>query len=290
MKTIHIKIRNIFYKGTYWRIPATLTAEELRKRADILAGGDASTDNMVNEADDFGPLAVSDSEDEDDNAQHSRMNQANSLMYNDSDGEDEVRQPLKLKEPKAATKKINIFDMIKNNEDSNDSNEPANQSNIHDTHEASDDDGNSTSHTIRSKKRGILIDSDSDTEPEPEPQPEEVEINTEEFSSQMIRSRLAALEDSESGESDHDDDEISHSTTKKARNRIESDESDNENDIKSPSSPVTDTSNTAVQLNKRQRARNDDNDDNDAELDTIPSAPQLKKPKLSIVDDDDASD
>lgn len=289
MKTIHNKIRNIFYKGTYWRIPATLTAEELRKRADILAGGDASTDNMVNEADDFGPLAVSDSEDEDDNAQHSRMNQANSLMYNDSDGEDEVRQPLKLKEPKAATKKINIFDMIKNNEDSNDSNEPANQSNIHDTHEASDDDGNSTSHTIRSKKRGILIDSDSDTEPEPEPQPEEVEINTEEFSSQMIRSRLAALEDSESGESDHDD-EISHSTTKKARNRIESDESDNENDIKSPSSPVTDTSNTAVQLNKRQRARNDDNDDNDAELDTIPSAPQLKKPKLSIVDDDDASD
>lgn len=267
-----------------------MSAYELRKRADILAGGDASADNAENEAEDFGPLEVSDSEDDDDNVPHRRKIQANSLMYNDSDGEDEVRQPLKLKDPKTTSKKINIFDMIKNNEDSNDSIDPANQSNIPDTHEVSDDDGNSTSHAIRAKKRGTLIDSDSDsdTKPDPEPQPEEVEINTEEFSSQMIRSRLAALEDSESGQSD--DDDISHSTTKKARNRIESDESDNENDEKYPSSPVIETNNTPAQLNKRQRSGIDDNDDNDAELDTIPSARKLKKPKLSIIDDDDASD
>lgn len=270
-----------------------MSANELRMRANILSGDYAETDNIESNDDDFGPLQVSDSDDDDidtnatalKNVQQNRKQRTNNLMYNDSDSEDDQRLPLKLTDKKKPAKKINIFDMIKNNDDNDNSNEQTNQSNA-DKEPASDDDDDddvSISRMNRPKKRATMIDSDSEPDDKPEEEPEEVEINTEEFSSQMIRSRLAALEDSDSDA--ENDEPISRTTvTKMSKNVIGSDESDNENDKSALVAPAHDS---PTQLNKRQRSGIEDDDDEIDNDGTLAAARQHKKPRLSIVDDDD---
>lgn len=268
-----------------------MTGNELQMRANIISGDYAEPDNIGFD-DDFGPLQVSDSDDDDiDNTatalkkdQQNRKERTNNLMYNDSDSEDELRLPLKPIEKKKSTKKINIFDMIKNNDDNDNYNDQTIQSNV-DNELASDDDDDANSlHMNRSKKRPTVIDSDSESDEKPEAKSEEMEINTEEFSSQVIRSRLAALEDSDS-EPDNDPQMSRSIATKKSRNVIESDDSDNENKMPAPNAAIPDS---PTQLHKRQRSGIDDDEiDNDG-----PFAPvrQHKKPRLSIVDDDDTSE
>lgn len=268
-----------------------MTGNELQMRANILSGDYAEADNIEINDDDFGPLQVSDSEDDDiDTAaaalksdHKNRKERTNNLMYNDSDSEDELRLPLKPTDTKKPNKKINIFDMIKNNDDNDNSNDQTNQSNA-DNEPASDDDDDddaNMSHMNRSKKRPTIIDSDSEPDEQPETQSEEMEINTEEFSSQVIRSRLAALEDSDS-EAENEEPMSRTTATKKSRNVIESDDSDNEN--KMPASNAA-THDSPTQLNKRQRSGIDDDEiDNDGPLAPVR---QHKKPRLSIVDDDD---
>lgn len=272
-------------QGTYWRIPSNMTAAELRTRANILSGDDADAANNEND-DDFGPLQVSDSDDDGDNAlsvveddQQTRKQRTDNLMYTGSDDDDAVRSPPKPKAAvKIAAKKMNIFDMIKSRDDNDGSADETLRSST-----------SSGSLAGCSKQRAAIIDSDgSDAEPD------EVEVNTEEFSSQMIRKRLAALEDSDSGESDRDDEMMSranNSTAKKARNAIESDESDAESDKQPASSPPARPPTAAAtvsptQLNKRQRAGIEDDAGTDDDGALAPARP-YKKPKLSIVDDDD---
>lgn len=131
----------------------------MRLAANLLSGEPIEN---IEEVEEFERLYVSDSEDDSFSEigrdRQNRQQKANELIYNQSDNEDELRTPLKPKQNK--NHGINLFDMIKDN----------------DTDKMEEDDNvlNDNANTT-----GAVFDS-------------------EEFNSQVIRSRMAELEDSDS--------------------------------------------------------------------------------------------
>lgn len=202
-------------------------------------------------------------------ASDARREAFNTLIYNDSDQEDSVSVPTPVKQtekngkqkPKA---KINIFDMIKNNADDeskenkeNDENNKNNETNDFEIDsedirgrlaELQDSDGSDTEHnqTIKKvtnvRKRITIVDSDTDSDNDGGVS--KIKANakmqdgsqdageSQDFSSQSIRSRLAELDDSDS-----DDDmnqlpanknaKLNTSNSSKRQTIIDTDESSN---------------------------------------------------------------
>lgn len=143
-----------------------MNAHQMRLVAKILGGETIESSNNGAE-EDFERLYVSDSDDESfteiEMNRQSRLQKANELIYNDSDDENE-RQSIAI--TKIPTNEENMFDMIKNG-----------------TEQMDQDD-----------------DHDED---EPENQRNAAgAFESEEFNSQMIRQRLAELDDSDN-ESDN---------------------------------------------------------------------------------------
>lgn len=231
-----------------------MTATEMRLAANILSG--EPIENIESEeVEDFERLYVSDSDDDSfseiERDRQNRQQKANELIYNESDKEDEQRTPLKP-EPKLNKKKgINLFDMIKDGSD-----------NMEQDDDATNDDANTT---------GAAFDS-------------------EEFNSQVIRSRLAQLEDSDS---DNENGIYAHSICALSFDVISilqliyvflylivngASEQATNNDSDDESSS-----------NKRERSGAEYTgaaSDDDEEI----LIPQKKKVKLSIIDDDDDDD
>lgn len=213
-----------------------MTAAEMRLRSNLLSGddiGDASANEMIQVDDDFERLHVTNSDSELDEDigrvvenREAKRQKVNDLMYNDSDNEDEQRSPLKPSKDKKSKKsgqKINIFDMVKN---SGDNDKEAN--NVYDENEMEinsedirsriaqldDSDTSDVEQTAKAvkqpRKRIAIVDSDSEDDDvqmignSVENDAEivlpnaDMEPNSEDFSSQAIQSRLAALEDSDS--------------------------------------------------------------------------------------------
>lgn len=213
-----------------------MTAAEMRLRSNLLSGddiGDASANEMIQVDDDFERLHVTNSDSELDEDigrvvenREAKRQKVNDLMYNDSDNEDEQRSPLKPSKDKRSKKsgqKINIFDMVKN---SGDNDKEAN--NVYDENEMEinsedirsriaqldDSDTSDVEQTAKAvkqpRKRIAIVDSDSEDDDvqmignSVENDAEivlpnaDMEPNSEDFSSQAIQSRLAALEDSDS--------------------------------------------------------------------------------------------
>lgn len=152
-----------------------MSAKQMRLVANLLSGEPIENDGVADAEDDFERLYVSDSEDESfteiEKNRQNRLQRENELMYNDSDNEEEQRSALKppppppppstlpkTKEPKKSKGGINLFDMVKDGSDRIDQDD-----------ETSNDGHNNTG-----------------------------AFDSEEFNSQVIRRRLAQLEDSES--------------------------------------------------------------------------------------------
>lgn len=157
------------FQETYWRIPVNMSAKQMRLVANVLSGEPVESEEVADADDDFGRLYVSDSEDESfteiEKDRQNRLQRANELIYNDSDNEEEQRTALqpppspKTKEAKKSKGGINLFDMVKDGTDQMDQ----------DDETTSNDGHNSTA-----------------------------AFDSEEFNSQVIRRRLAQLEDSDS--------------------------------------------------------------------------------------------
>lgn len=141
-----------------------MTAKEMRLAAKLLSGEPIENVETANVDDDFDRLYVSDSEDESfteiEKDRQNRLQRANELIYNDSDNDEEHR-PAPNPNPKPTKKPkggINLFDMVKDGAEQMDQ----------DNEDESNDGQNTTA------------------------------FDSEEFNSQVIRNRLAQLEDSDS--------------------------------------------------------------------------------------------
>lgn len=78
------------FQATYWRLPASMTAVEMRHRADLIQNFDTKSDGNDDE---FEKLRVSDSETEDDLNEINETpmkshDEVNKLIYDESDGDD----------------------------------------------------------------------------------------------------------------------------------------------------------------------------------------------------------
>lgn len=139
-----------------------MTAKEMRLAAKLLSGEPIENVETADVDDDFDRLYVSDSEDESfteiEKNRQNRLQRANELIYNDSDNDEDLRPAANPKPTKKPKGGINLFDMVKDV-----------------TEQMEQDDGNESNHG----QNTIAFDS-------------------EEFNSQVIRSRLAQLEDSDS--------------------------------------------------------------------------------------------
>lgn len=137
----------------------------MRLAANLLGGEPIESIESEQVGEEFERLYVSDSEDDSfseiERDRLNRQQKANELIYNSSDNEDEQRTAPKPKQSK--NKGINLFDMIK------DGTEQMDQDNDDDDDDEAKDDANRTN---------AVFDS-------------------EEFNSQVIRRRLAQLEDSD---------------------------------------------------------------------------------------------
>lgn len=232
---VTIKPLNNFFcfipQETYWRIPVNMTAAEMEKRAQILAGeyGESiePTISVLDEDEDFDRLVVTDSEDDDDGsglalASDTRREAYNTLIYNDSDNEELVAAPILVKQtdkkgkqkPKA---KINIFDMIKNSTDADIEEDKENDekndfeidsedirgrlAELNDSDNSDAEDNVMIKKASNTRKRITIVDSDTDSEAGESSAIRDCNKDqgagkSQEFSSENIRSRLAELADS----------------------------------------------------------------------------------------------
>ncbi|XP_031631724.1 protein timeless homolog [Contarinia nasturtii] len=218
---------------TYWRIPVNMSAKDMRSAAKLLAGEPIELfDERANDGDDFDRLHVSDSDESFSEIARDRQRQQR-LIYNDSDNDDEQRVALQPKPAKKSKKGIHLFDMIKDGTEMVQSEDEDNQNN--------DDDANNFG------------------------APE-----SEEFNSQVIRRRLAQLEDSDS------DSEIGNGVSAKMLNTDDENEKENEEG--------------GTNSNKRERSVPEEmttlSDDDEEPI----MVPQKKKARMSIIDDDDDDD
>ncbi|XP_055324474.1 protein timeless homolog [Sitodiplosis mosellana] len=220
---------------TYWRIPVNMAAKEMRLAAKLLGGEPIENIESADADDDFERLYVSDSEDESfteiEKDRQNRLQRANELIYNDSDNEEEQRPALKpTNQAKKPKGGINLFDMVKDGTEQMDQ----------DDESASNDGQNTTT-----------------------------AFDSEEFNSQVIRRRLAQLEDSDS----ESDSAAGNGVSGKATNNDESEKEGEE----------------TFNSNKRERSVPEAvatmSDDDDPIV-----APQKKRAKISIIDDDDDDD
>lgn len=283
-----------------------MTADEMRLRARLLGNEEVGDAGFEEEAD-FEPLHVTDSESEADNDDddgsinennESRRQKQNTLMYNDSDNEDDLRLPLKpqpAKKTLTTTKKINIFDMLKTGDEVNENMEADESHDIEmdsedireriaelDDSDASIDEIQATTSAKQPRKRIAIIDSDEDDSNGEDGVIEqnkenrlpntEIEPNSEDFSSQAIRSRLAELDDSDS-----DTDELMAKSTKTSVNLVDTDASDVE------TTKIGQTLEERRQSNKRERSISEEDFTNDQTT----LAGQKKKAKKMVIEDDD---
>lgn len=108
-----------------------MTVAEMNERAQMVTGEHFTQSTLIpiDEEEDFERLVVSESEDEATvdltAAPKSRQSQINTIIYNQSDDEEEpplnspVKAQKKSADQKKPKKKFNIFDMVKNGEDDN---------------------------------------------------------------------------------------------------------------------------------------------------------------------------
>lgn len=216
-----------------------MSAKEMLHRAKIVAGEQIEDDEttMMEDDGDFEKLVVSDSEDDDDDdiakVTDNRRKHVRTLIYNDSDNEEQapMRSPVKRPQNKSIQKpkkKFNIFDMVKesNAGDTDDDDKQENEfeidsEDIRDRLAQLDDEDDSEneatklmekSTTKANRKRIAIVDSDTDSDDDlskpmgstseqaisgqaSEPIENNRQPESEEFTSQNIRRRLAELSD-----------------------------------------------------------------------------------------------
>lgn len=166
---------------TYWRIPQDLTAADIRLRARIVAGVEVEED--VVEENKQQTNEISDAESEDYDFESAKLNRVNTLVYNQSDDEEErntkratpTKKPLKNVSEKPK-RKFDIFDMVKdNNDDNSDDEEKENESTSADSiarrslvAEDSDSDAKQTiiNQTTKRSKRAVIESDDDDNDNE----------------------------------------------------------------------------------------------------------------------------
>lgn len=311
-----------------------MTAAEMKQRANILAGnytGDEEQTQFnttaLDEDEDFDRLVFVDSEDDDDGgletASDSRRDKVNTLIYNDSDDDENApsRSPTKTA-GKIADKgkpKINIFDMIKNNDDDDAESEHTEfEIDSEDIRgrlaqllsDESDNESNNTpanvtkSKSKNNRKRIAIVDSDSDDEDNTRTpsvqQNSAVDVNrsndsdkmNEDINSQKIRKRLAELADSDS---DDEDTMLPVNTSSKSKHNsrnalIDSDESNDES-TKQHGDSDGDRVNVNKDepqkgSNKRERSVSDDSDDDSIGATKKKRTNNVSK-RSAIVDSDD---
>lgn len=180
-----------------------MTANQMRLAAKIVGGEpiadtiDSGDGNEMGDDDDGGDdgnnferLYVSDSDDDSfsaiDTDRKNRLQKARDLMYNDSDDESERSANITASKNRATTStsasaQDSAFDMMRNgNDDEMDRNEQ-------------------TERVDQMELSGVQEDNDaSNVEPA-------IQFDSEDFNSQVIRRRLAELDDSDGGDSDDND-------------------------------------------------------------------------------------
>lgn len=180
-----------------------MTANQMRLAAKIVGGEpiadtiDSGDGNEMGDDDDGGDdgnnferLYVSDSDDDSFSAidmdRKNRLQKARDLMYNDSDDESERSANITASKNRATTStsasaQDSAFDMMRNgNDDEMDRNEQ-------------------TERVDQMELSGVQEDNDaSNVEPA-------IQFDSEDFNSQVIRRRLAELDDSDGGDSDDND-------------------------------------------------------------------------------------
>lgn len=230
-----------------------MTASQMRMAAKILSG-DVTDDSADVAVEDFERLYVSDSEDESfteiEMNRQNRLQKARELIYNDSDDEDN-RSAISTHKQTSSTER-NAFDMIKNGTDPQD--------------ERTDD--------------NELRNDNVNQAPQ---------FDSEEFNSQVIRRRLAELDDSDNELNP----EIGWYLGLLLKSNwgilicvlfLANDVDDRAND----------ENEKADYGNKRERSIADDvtvtNDNDDDDDDGPINMPQKKRAKLSIIDDDSDDD
>lgn len=174
-----------------------MTANQMRLAAKIVGGesiadatdsGDgnevAAGDDDDDDGNNFERLYVSDSEDDSFSAidmdRKNRLQKARDLMYNDSDDESERGPNITASKylattSKSATTQGDAFDMMRNGNDQNEQAEPMDQMELSGAQEADDN---------------VMP---------------AIQFDSEDFNSQVIRRRLAELDDSDGGDSDDND-------------------------------------------------------------------------------------
>lgn len=104
--------------AVYWRIPHDFTAADIRLRSRIVAGLEVEDDLVEPDQ----PTAdVSEAESEDYDFEKAKLTRADTLVYNQSDDDDEpdrisVKPYLKKKKNAKAKRKFDIFDMVKDDD------------------------------------------------------------------------------------------------------------------------------------------------------------------------------
>lgn len=175
-----------------------MTANQMRLAAKIVGGepiadtmdsGDGNDDGGAGNDDDgnnFERLYVSDSDDDSfsaiDTDRKNRLQKARDLMYNDSDDESERGAGITASKNRASTTaQADAFDMMRNgNDDEMDQNEQ-------------------TERVDQMELSGAQADNDAGNVIPA------IQFDSEDFNSQVIRRRLAELDDSDGGDSDDND-------------------------------------------------------------------------------------